>query len=92
MADSGWPLSQCTTRSTDPSSPPRGKRRSTPSARARLREDWLALQTGSVATAMAIPAKNALMQQNIRRSSTTVMTPSCKDDGCDRGAKGGVLQ
>jgi hypothetical protein len=33
-------------------------------------------QTGSVATAMAIPAKKALMQQSIRKSSTLVMTPS----------------
>ena len=40
--------------------------------------------TGSVATAMATPAKKALMQQNIRMSSTLVMTPSCKTMGATR--------
>ena len=36
-------------------------------------------QTGSVATAMAIPVMKALMQQNSKMSSTLVMTLPCKN-------------
>ena len=48
--------------------------------------------TGSVATAMATPAKKALMQQNIRMSSTLVMTPSCKTMGATVAQRAAPLQ
>ena len=42
-------------------------------------------------TAAITPAKNALMQQNIRMSSTLVMVSPC-DGGHDGGAKAALVQ
>jgi hypothetical protein len=50
-------------------------------------------QTGHVATAITSPAKNALMQKNIRILSTLVMaSPPLRIEEHDGGAKAALLQ
>jgi hypothetical protein len=48
-------------------------------------------QTGSVATAITSPAKNALMQKNIRILSTLVMASPSSNWGTRRWREGGAL-
>jgi hypothetical protein len=50
------------------------------------------IQTGSVATAITSPAKNALMQKNIRILSTLVMAFPSSNWERDGGAKAALLQ
>jgi hypothetical protein len=49
-------------------------------------------QTGSVATAITSPAKNALMQKNTRIFSTLVMASPSSNWERDGGAKAALLQ
>jgi hypothetical protein len=49
-------------------------------------------QTGSAATAIISPAKNALTQKNTRISSAFFMTSSSSNDERDGGAKAALLQ